>query len=90
MPGISDRLHRRIERDFPAPGSAAPVAEMVAAAGESERIQAAVVIWARGHQDRLRNACQLASLDWRDLLVRAGLADEDWPSRLDTELGPAR
>jgi hypothetical protein len=61
---------------------------MVAAAGESERIQAAVVFWGRGHLDRLRDACELARLDWRDVLVRAGLADEDWRSRLDTELGP--
>jgi hypothetical protein len=89
MLGVSGRLRRRIERDFPAPGSAASVAEMAAAAGESERIQAAVVLWGRGDLDRLRDACKLARLDWRDVLVRAGLADEDWRSRLDTELGPA-
>lgn len=88
MPGVSDRLCRRIERDFPAPGSAASVAEMVAAASEAERIQAGVVFCGRGHLDRLRDACELARLDWRDVLVGAGLADEDWRSRLDTELGP--
>ena len=26
--------------------------------------------------------------DWRDVLVAAGLADQDWPDRLDSELGP--
>lgn len=88
MPGISDRLRRRIERDFPAPDSAAAAAEMIAAASESERIQAAVVFRARGHLDRLRDACDLAKLDWRDVLARAGLAEENWRSRLDTELGP--
>jgi hypothetical protein len=90
MPGVSDRLRRRIDRDFPAPGSAASVAEIVAAASESERIQAAVVLCAHGNLDRARAACELAKLDWRDVLVGGGLADEDWPSRLDTELGPER
>lgn len=90
MPGVSDRLRRRIERDFPAPGSAASVTEMVAAAGQSERIQAAVVLRRRGDLDRLRDACELARLDWRDVLAGAGLADEDWQAHLDTELGPAR
>jgi hypothetical protein len=89
MPGVSGRLRRRIEHDFPAPGSAASVAVLVAAAGDSERIQAAVVLWGRGDLARLRDACELARLDWRDVLVRAGLADEDWRSHLDDELGPA-
>jgi hypothetical protein len=56
MPGVSDRLRRRIERDFPAPGSAASVAKMAAAVSESERVQAGVVFCARGHLDRLRDA----------------------------------
>jgi hypothetical protein len=90
MPGVSDRLRRRIERDFPAPGSAALVAETVAAASDCERIQAAVVLCARGDLDRLRGACELAMLDWRDVLAGAGLAHEDWPARLDTELGAVR
>jgi hypothetical protein len=88
MPGVSNRLRRRIEQDSSAPGSATSAAEMVAAASESERIQAAVVFCARGRLDRLRGACELAKLDWRDVLAGAGLADEDWRSRLDTELGP--
>jgi hypothetical protein len=88
MPGVSHRLHRRIERDFPAAGGAAEVAQMVAAASHSERIQAAIVFCARAQPGRLRDACDLAKLDWRDVLVGAGLADEDWPTRLDMELGP--
>jgi hypothetical protein len=90
MPGISHRLQRRIEHDFPAPGSADAVAQMVAAASESERVQTAIIFCARGQTDRLRDACDLAKLDWRDVLVGAGLADENWPARLDTELGPDR
>jgi hypothetical protein len=64
------------------------VARMVAAAGDSERIQAAVIFWARGKLERLRSSCELAKQDWRDVLVRGDLADEDWRSRLDAELGP--
>jgi hypothetical protein len=56
---------------------------------DEERIQAAVVICARGQVDRLSDACELAEQDWRDVLTGAGLADEDWRSRLETELGPA-
>jgi hypothetical protein len=88
MPGVSDRLRRRIEHDFPAHGSAAPVAEMVASASESERVQAAVVICARGQLGRLRDACELAKQDWRDVLVGAGLADKDSRSRLEPNSGP--
>jgi hypothetical protein len=61
---------------------------LVGAAGESERVQAAVVLWASGDLAPLRDACHLSGVDWRDVLVRAGLADEDWRTRLDVELGP--
>jgi hypothetical protein len=88
MGTVSDRLRRRIERDFPEPGSARAVIDMVGAVNESERVQAAVVVWASGDLARLRDARDLAERDWRDVLMRAGLADEDWPSRLDAELGP--
>jgi hypothetical protein len=86
---VSERLRRRIERDFPEPGSAAAVLDLVGAVSESERVQAAVVVWGSGDLARLRDVCDLAGQDWRDVLVRAGLADEDWPLRLGAELGPA-
>lgn len=86
---VSKRLLRRIDRDFPEPGSAAAVIDMVTAvAGETERVQAAVVMLAEGDLALLRDACDLATLDWRDVLVNAGLAATDWPSRLEDELGP--
>jgi hypothetical protein len=53
----------------------------------AERLQAAAVLAARGSTSRLHAALQLAREDWRDLLVGAGLADEDWPERLQAELG---
>jgi hypothetical protein len=84
----SERLRRRVERDFPEPGSANGVMVMVSAVGESARIQAAMVIWANGDLARVREIRELALLDWRDALVTAELANEDWPERLDAELGP--
>jgi hypothetical protein len=31
---------------------------------------------------------RLAEADWRDVLVFSGLGDDDWPARLESELGP--
>jgi hypothetical protein len=87
MPTPTPRLLRRIEHDFPDADSASEVAKIVEAAGETERVQAAVVLWANGDLARLRDAHDLAMADWRDVLVRSGLADEDWPQRIDVELG---
>lgn len=49
----------------------------------SERVQAAIVLLADGDIHRLRQALDLAVTAWRDQLVAAGLASEDWPARLD-------
>jgi len=97
MADRQSRLDRRIRRDFPAPGSAGSVLEQLAGlprrAGyddemlASERVQAAIVLLAAGDIGRLRRAVDLAAADWRDVLVAAGLADEDWPVQLDRELG---
>lgn len=96
---LSPRLRRRIARDFPEPGSAAGIEDLVVSAVESlpladwpataiERIQAAIVIGGSGDLARLRHMRDLALQDWRDLLVAAGLGNQDWPRRLDAELGP--
>jgi hypothetical protein len=97
MADYQSRLERRIRRDFPEPGAAHGalhlLAELPRRAGydhdvlASERIQAAIVLLADGDIARLRQAVDLAMADWRDLLVAAGLASEDWPGRLDRELG---
>lgn len=71
----------------PLVGSAAEVERLVTDATGSERVQAAIVVWSGGDMARLRDAVALASADWRDVLVRADLADEDGSSRLDAELG---
>lgn len=92
------RLERRVRRDFADPGSADNVLRQLAELPRrasydpdvlaSERVQAAIVLLARGDVLRLRQALDLAMSDWRDVLTAAGLADEDWPARLSRELGP--
>ncbi|WUD74826.1 hypothetical protein OG937_25580 [Streptomyces sp. NBC_00510] len=98
------RLRQRVEADFPAPGAAAGVLallegfvdELRAGARDdgwedwAERVQAAVVLLARGSVGRLGDAMSSGLVDWRDLLVASELADGDWPARLDLELGPRR
>jgi hypothetical protein len=92
MADTQSRLERRIRRDFPEPGSAHGVLQLLAGlprtAGYDERVQAAIVLLADRDIGRLHRALDLAAKDWRDLLVAAGLADEDWPDKLDRELGP--
>jgi hypothetical protein len=92
--GVPARLERRVRAEF---GEAAgqvlaqlaslelPLAEKQS----PERLAAAIVVCARGDRDRLAVAVRLAERDWRDVLVAAGLANGDWPDRLDELLGGA-
>ncbi|MBE8519647.1 hypothetical protein ILP97_19450 [Amycolatopsis sp. H6(2020)] len=90
------RLQRRIRRDFPEPGSAPEIMRLLDDVPRqtgnkihgSERVQAAIILLARGDIQRFRDAVTLSTQDWRDVLVAADLAHEDWPARLDWELGP--
>jgi hypothetical protein len=92
------RLEQRVRRDFPERGSAEGVLQLLSglpgkagydhAVLAGERVQAAIVMLANGDLGRLRQALDLAAADWRDVLVAAGLADDDWPARLVRELGP--
>ncbi|MFL6239066.1 MAG: hypothetical protein ACJ735_06200 [Actinomycetes bacterium] len=86
MPIASARLARRVTADF---GSTDEAATLLGEAGDSERVQAAVLLWARGDMTRLREGVSVAQQDWRDALVRAGLAGDDWSEQLDRELGCA-
>ena len=91
---ITARLHKRIQRDFAEPGSAKGTegalrglaAELEDSRQDAERLLAAAVLIADGDVGRFRSAIRLARTDWRDLLVAAGLANEDWPRVLDEEL----
>ena len=86
VPTLSERLVRRIERDF-TEHDAVDVVRLVSELAYGERVQAGVVLSARGNLERLRDAASLARIDWRDVLIGAELADEDWPDKLDRELG---
>jgi hypothetical protein len=46
------------------------------------------VLSAKGDLRKLRDSIALARSDWRDVLVRGDLAEEDWTERLDSSLGP--
>lgn len=93
---ISERLRRRVRRDFPEAEAAKGVfgalrvlaAELAASRQDIERLLAAAVFIAAGDIDRFISAVRCARTDWRDLLMAGGLGHEDWPSVLDRELGP--
>ena len=87
MSEISDRLRRRVTRDFPAPGSAEAILVALAEEASSERVQAAIVMWAAGDLGRFREGLAMAKQDWRDALCRVGLQNDDWAERLMRELG---
>jgi hypothetical protein len=55
---------------------------------DPERIQAAIVIRTEGEWQEFQNRLALATRDWRDSLVAAGLGHGDWPRRLDEILEP--
>ncbi|WP_084127470.1 hypothetical protein [Demequina sp. NBRC 110054] len=91
MPVVSERVSERISEDF---GASAP--QILSALerlsldihADAERVQAAVLLVAKGSRTMLDDALEHAESDWRDLLDRAGLASADWQDRLDDELGP--
>ncbi|WP_062291246.1 hypothetical protein [Demequina phytophila] len=92
MAVVGDRIAERAAEDF---GRAAP--RVVSAlerlrtphAADPERIQAAILLAARGSLTLLEDALDHAREDWPDLLDRAGLAGDDWRDRIDSELGHA-
>jgi hypothetical protein len=93
---VSSRLSRWILASFPI-GSGEEVvrqltdlSDAVAGGQDRERIQAAMALGTNGSQEAFRQRVELASIDWRDLLVGAGLGEGDWPRRLDATLGEHR
>ncbi|GAB2801075.1 hypothetical protein GCM10027176_01440 [Actinoallomurus bryophytorum] len=98
MTGISTRLERRVQAEFPRHAHlvTAALIELTSDIFPSEtrdspaieRIQVAALLLGRGDLERLDGALDLGRRDWRDLLVAAGLAHEDWPVRVAAELDP--
>jgi len=92
-PAVSIRLERYVRERFDPEKAGDVLLQLVALADSSgrslpERVQAAAVLVADGDYEAFGEALALARIDWRDLLVAAGLAEEDWPAELDYRLGP--
>jgi hypothetical protein len=92
VPEPTDRLRCRVQRDFRA-GTAEELLKRIAALPPSatgkqnpERVQAALVLAARGQWRWFDALLRLLDQDRRDVLVAGDLADADWPARLDAEL----
>lgn len=90
---VTLRLARWVTEHFPA-GSADEVLSTlstlpsaVTGGQDPERVQASLVIRTGGDWHDFQQRLALAQTDWRDVLVGAGLGDEDWPHRLDAVLG---
>jgi hypothetical protein len=47
------------------------------------------VLFADGNSQRFLDGAALALIDWRDVLMAAGLANESWRNDLAEVLGPA-
>ena len=88
MTAPTQRLIRRIRQDFGRGTDDEVIRRLTALAPDdsSERIQAALVLGAAGQWSRFEQQLRQLELDWRDVLVAGGLADDDWPSRLAAEL----
>ncbi|MEL6984858.1 MAG: hypothetical protein AAFO29_20685, partial [Actinomycetota bacterium] len=50
-------------------------------------MHAAVVLASHGDLEMLEEQANLAERDWRDVLVSAGLANDDWAERLERAVG---
>jgi hypothetical protein len=91
----SERLVRRVRQDFSTTDaikvidSLLSIPETLPLGGKQdpERLQAALVLIGAGNYQTFEPALRLAHVDWRDLLVDAGLEHSDWPSILDAALG---
>jgi len=92
---LDTRVIRRVRRDFQqfyvTDSVLRKLAELPLGSTDpmlnSERVQAAIVLLVDGDIAKLQNALTLARTDWRDLLLAAGLAEANWPARLDAEFG---
>ncbi len=50
---------------------------------DPDRIVAAILIFVMKNVTNIAGTIRSVTVDWRDLLIGAGLADDDWPSRVE-------
>ena len=88
MTAPSDRLIRRIRRDFGRGTDDEVIRRLTALDPDdsSERVQAALVLGASGRWHGFEQQLRRLELDWRDVLIIGGLAGDDWPTRLAAAL----
>jgi len=94
---ISQRVESRVRDDFDGETADLVLSHLAALdlplvdnEGTRERVHAAIVLLAQGRYAAFTQSAALAETDWRDVLVAARLADQDWQERLDEQLGPGR
>ena len=92
MVELTPRLRRGLDADFgqEAQGLAAELEllpESINGGQDPERIQAAVVLAARGSVQEFAAMLARARMDWRDLLVSAGLENGDYAKVMRRRLG---
>lgn len=92
MVELTPRLRRRLDADFgqEAQGFAAELEllpESINSGQDPERIQASVLLAARGSVQEFTAMLALARMDWRDLLVSAGLENGDYAKVMRRRLG---
>lgn len=91
---ISPRVAERTSRDFGGQHSSQVLDILssldlgVSRMERDERICGAILIIAHGDVDLLVSTAAEAERDWRDVLVSAGLENDDWRERLDDALTP--
>ena len=89
---LDERVVAAVRRDFAADDVDAIVARLssldlpLAGDGPHTRIEAALLVLAEGSRAQFDAAAAGAEIDWRDTLVAAGFADDDWPAKVDTFL----
>lgn len=87
---LTGRVKARVRTYFRAEDVEEALAELAGAETgnqDPERVHAAILLAAVTSLDRLKELVALSRVDWRDVLVAGGLADGDWPRRLERELG---
>lgn len=92
---LSPRIADRIARDFRGRRASQVIALLATldlplhhSPDGDERVFGAILIVANGDIDRLVAAAADGERDWRDVLVAAGLENDDWPERLADALAP--
>jgi hypothetical protein len=87
---VTETVRQQTRRFFPSANADEVIAlfdrtDLPLIANNGERVFLAVLLLSRGDMSQLQGALRQAKVDWRDTLVSAGLANEDWPSVLRAE-----